>query len=43
MKSKQIKYVVAVVLLNEKGEYLAVKRPEDDPICEELGGCLPLP
>jgi ADP-ribose pyrophosphatase YjhB (NUDIX family) len=38
--SKPIKYVVAVVLLNEKGEYLTVKRPEDDP---DLRGAWGLP
>jgi 8-oxo-dGTP diphosphatase len=38
--SKPIKYVVAVVLLNKKGEYLAVKRPEDDP---DLRGAWGLP
>lgn len=37
---KQIKYVVAVVLLNKNGEYLAVKRPDDDP---DLGGAWGLP
>lgn len=38
--SKPIKYVVAVVLLNKNGEYLAVKRPEDDP---DLRGAWGLP
>src|SRR5262245_9717489 len=35
--SKDIKYVVAVVLKNNKnqGEFLIVKRPDDDP---DLGG-----
>lgn len=28
---KQIKYVVAVVLKNKQGEFLVVKRPDDDP------------
>lgn len=38
--SKSIKYVVAVVLLNGKGEYLTVKRSEDDP---DLRGAWGLP
>lgn len=38
--SKQIKYVVAVILLNKNGEYLAVKRPDDDP---DLRGAWGLP
>jgi len=33
--SKIIKYVVAAVLKNETGEFLVVKRPDDDP---DLGG-----
>jgi ADP-ribose pyrophosphatase YjhB (NUDIX family) len=33
--SKTIKYVVAVVLKNERDEFLAVRRPDDDP---DLGG-----
>lgn len=33
--SKQIKYVVAAVLKNDKNEFLVVKRPDDDP---DLGG-----
>lgn len=33
--SKKIKYVVAVVLKNDKNEFLVVKRPDDDP---DLGG-----
>ncbi|MDB5185381.1 MAG: MutT/nudix family protein [Candidatus Saccharibacteria bacterium] len=33
--TKQIKYVVAVILQNSAGEFLVVKRPDDDP---DLGG-----
>lgn len=33
--SKQIKYVVSVILKNKDGQFLVVKRPDDDP---DLGG-----
>ena len=38
--SKQIKYVVSVVLKNHDGKFLVVKRPDNDP---DLGGHWGLP